>query len=178
MTRSAARRYSSRRRTPPDAELGHDLPPDRDIAAAFLRVAAPAAARLAVLCSPFSTLSLPLLRLIRQQIVPDAATGDIAEVVISRLFQPHDPADGGDGEILRFRDGARQVLQESLTESDAWRVYDALRARIDRLGSAGLFDAAVLNPSGDVALPAGLLPSVAETGTWRPRRPRLPRSIA
>ncbi|KDN81000.1 SAV_2336 N-terminal domain-related protein [Kitasatospora cheerisanensis] len=63
-------------------------------AAAFLHTASPAARRLAALCSPFSRLSLPLLRLVRQEAVPEAGTEDLAEVLTSGLLDtttPHRP---------------------------------------------------------------------------------------
>ncbi|MFH8496690.1 SAV_2336 N-terminal domain-related protein [Streptomyces coeruleorubidus] len=53
----------------------------------FLRTAAPAAARLAVLCSPFDRLSLGLLHLIRQELVTEATTADIAEVLTAGIFE-------------------------------------------------------------------------------------------
>ena len=139
-----------------------ELAVDQDSVEAFLRLSSAPAARLAVLCSPFQTVSLALLRLIRQDLVPAAATEHLAEVIISGLFLP--PETGANGVQFRFRDEARSVLQERLTESDLWRVYDVLRNRIDESppgpGPAGTFTAAVRDPAGDIALPAGPQPGL------------------
>jgi FxsC-like protein len=138
-----------------EGEAGGTTPPvDRDSVAAFLRLSSGPAARLAVLCSPFKTVSLPLLRLIGQDLVPAAATEDIAELLISGLFLA--PEAGADGPQFPFHDEARAVLQDRLADADLWRVYDVLRSHVnDGAGTAGTFTAAVRDPAGDVAVPAG-----------------------
>jgi tetratricopeptide (TPR) repeat protein len=146
---------------PADYGVDSDQPSDLESVRTFLRLAAPEAARLAVLCSLFATVTLPLLRFIRQELVPSASTGDLAEVIVSGLFLPPDPA--ADGDLLRFRDDARAALQEILAESDAWHIYDALQRHIDsQQGAARTFPAAIPAPSGGVVLPAELVPTFTD----------------
>ncbi len=142
----------------PDARRpASDLPSDQEVTAAFLRMASPEAARLAVLCAPFAAVSLPLLRLICQALVPTASTGDLAEVIVSGLFLP--PVETEDGAVLRFRDGARDALAELLSESDAWHVYDTLRQHITHHSNqTAAFAAVVHDPPGDDAPPVDLAP--------------------
>ncbi|GGQ96861.1 AAC(3) family N-acetyltransferase [Kitasatospora griseola] len=100
-----------------------DETPDDDPArraAAFLHTATPAARRLAALCSPFSRLSLPLLRLVRQEAVPEADTDDLAEVLTAGLLDTRTPA------ALTFHPEARAALAPHLTRHDAWTVHTAL----------------------------------------------------
>ena len=141
-----------------DADDNHV--PGEQLADAFCRTASPLAARLAVLCAPFSAVSLPLLRFICDAIVRGASTGDLAEVMVGGLFLP--PAYSPDGGVLRFRRGVRERLGEILPESDAWQIYEALRQHI--ITSAGLsatFPAGIPDPLGDISLPAELLPFAA-----------------
>ncbi|MFD8595011.1 SAV_2336 N-terminal domain-related protein [Kitasatospora sp. NPDC059646] len=103
--------------TPEDETEAED--PAR-LAAAFLHTAGPAARRLAALCSPFSRLSLPLLRLVRQEAVPEAGTDDLAEVLTSGLLDTSTPT------ALAFHPEARAALARHLTRHDAWTVHTAL----------------------------------------------------
>lgn len=131
----------------------------RAIVEAFLRAAAPEAARLAVLCAPFAAVSLPLLHFIRQQLVPNASTGDVAEVIVGGLFLPLEPSAPT---LLRFRDGVRARLQELLPEPDAWRTYEVLIRHINtRAGTTATFAAAIYDPLGDVTLSVDLQPFAA-----------------
>ena len=131
---------------------------------AFRRAASPEAARLAVLCAPFSAVSLELLELLSAELVPEASTADLSEVVVGGLFRPATTAqEGPGGELLRFRPGVRERLRELLPETDAWRAYVALIKHVTEQSGAdaGLFAAAVPDPLGDIAIPADLLPFAA-----------------
>jgi hypothetical protein len=122
---------------PSDSRLVSALPlspddtPDGDgahSADAFRKTASAPAARIAVLCAPFSRVTLSLLRLLAQELVPGASTADLAEVMAGGLFRP---PSGDHGDItLEFRPGVRERLQEMLTESDGWRVYDTLHRQV------------------------------------------------
>ncbi|MFD8493656.1 SAV_2336 N-terminal domain-related protein [Amycolatopsis sp. NPDC059657] len=79
-----------------------------ELLSTFRHTASPLALRLAVLASPFREVSLPLLQLVRRELMPEAADSDVAEVVISGLD--------------RFREG----LLDRLTTSDAWRLHELL----------------------------------------------------
>ncbi|WLW50524.1 SAV_2336 N-terminal domain-related protein [Streptomyces sp. YU58] len=90
----------------------------------FLRTASPAAARLAVLCSPFDRLSLDMLHVLRAEHVPDATTADVAEVVSSGVFALEtDPAGPV---ILRASPPVRARLEQELPEHEALRLSRTL----------------------------------------------------
>ncbi|MEU9079618.1 SAV_2336 N-terminal domain-related protein [Kitasatospora sp. NPDC048538] len=131
-------------------------PDDTPNVAAFLHTASPAAKRLACLSSPFSSLSLPLLQLIRQEAVPDATVGDLAELLTSGLVDTRTVADGPT--VLTFRAAARAALAPLLTRHDAWTVHAALTrhvaARRPRAGN-GLAAVAVADTA---SLPPELRP--------------------
>lgn len=115
---------------PAIGDLIEEGPPDADgahIADAFRKTSSAAAARLAVLCAPFADVDVPLLRLLAQSLVSEATSADLAEVIVGGLF--HSPAPASGDVTLQFRPGVRERLQELLTESDAWRVYDVLAER-------------------------------------------------
>jgi Tetratricopeptide repeat/NB-ARC domain len=132
----------------------------RELADAFCRAATPQAARLAVLCAPFSAVTLPLLQFICQELAPEASTRDVSEVIVGGLFRS--PSTGPGGAKLRFRPGVRTRLRELLTESDAWRTYEALnRHIIARVSTASVFAAGIPDPLGDIALPTDLRPFAA-----------------
>ncbi|MFF5965295.1 SAV_2336 N-terminal domain-related protein [Streptomyces collinus] len=91
---------------------------------AFLRTAAPAAARLGVLCSTFDRLSLDMLHVLRQELVPEATTADVAELIASDLFALHTDAAGA--VVLQAQPEARARLTADLSEHDALRLSRAL----------------------------------------------------
>jgi hypothetical protein len=155
----------ARRPPTPDTEGGTDpIAAGARLVNAFRRAASPQAARLAVLCAPFSAVSLELLDLLSAELIPDASTADLAEVIVGGLFRPATIGSGGPGgELLRFRPGVRERLRELLPESEAWRAYEVLIKHVSE-GSgadAGLFAAGVPDPLGDIAIPADLLPFAA-----------------
>ncbi|WP_149181653.1 NaeI family type II restriction endonuclease [Streptomyces sp. TRM49041] len=132
------------------------LPPGT-VAKGFLRTAAPRAARLAVLCSPFDRLSLQLLHVIRRELVPEATTADVAEVVTSGLFELEQASDGdGHGPLeLVLPDEARAVLRERLPAHEAWRVHQALDRHVASRGDGrARLPSVVRDPAGPQALPA------------------------
>ena len=150
-------------RHPPEADAGDAADPiaaGAHLVNGFRRAASPEAARLAVLCAPFSAVSLELLELLTAELIPEASTADLAEVIVGGLFRP---ATGQGGELLRFRPGVRERLRELLPETDAWRAYLALIKHVTEHSGvdAGLFAAAVPDPLGDIAIPADLLPFAA-----------------
>ncbi|WP_159424478.1 SAV_2336 N-terminal domain-related protein [Streptomyces sp. 3214.6] len=94
----------------------------------FLRTAAPAAARLAVLCSTFDRLSLDLLHVLRQELVPEAGTADVAELIGSDLFALHTDASGT--VVLQAPEAIRTRLEQSLPEHEALRLSRALNRHV------------------------------------------------
>ena len=90
----------------------------------FLRTASPAAARLAVLCSPFDRLSLDMLHVLRAEHVPEATTADVAEVVSSGVFALE--AESAGPVVLRASPQVRARLEQELPEHEALRLSRTL----------------------------------------------------
>jgi NADH:ubiquinone oxidoreductase subunit F (NADH-binding)/ferredoxin len=133
------------------------LPGGQDIVDGFLHIASPEAVRLAVLCAPYQQVGLPLLHLIREELVPEATASDEAEVVVSGLFTVSSDQSGG--ATLRFREGTRARLKNMLSARDAWLLHDALSRRVARQAAVGVgFPAVTRDSYGDVALPADAEP--------------------
>ncbi|MFI8521241.1 NaeI family type II restriction endonuclease [Streptomyces sp. NPDC085481] len=112
------------RTTSPNRPPATPLPPAA-LARNLLRTASPRAARLAVLCSPFDRLSLRLLHLVREQLVPEATVADVAEVVTSGVFRLEEHGTGGAVELLLPPD-AQAVLREHLPAHELWAVHQEL----------------------------------------------------
>ncbi|MFD4657111.1 SAV_2336 N-terminal domain-related protein [Kitasatospora sp. NPDC058444] len=142
--------------TSPFAEYAPPAPDAEGRAAAFLHAGSPAAKRLAALCSPFSRMSLPLLRLIRQETVPEASVSDLAELLTSGIADIA-TVDGGPT-VLTFSESARARLAPLLSRHDAWTVQAALTRYVAaRTPGAGTAVAAVA-AEGAQELPAELRP--------------------
>lgn len=143
--RAVTKRPSKRRTDPSAAER----------AESFLRTASTPAARLAVLCAPFTRISLPMLHLLREQAVPEAELADLAELVVSGMFAL---GSGPRQEVeLAFEDGVQAQLLTHLTVHDSWSTYHALTRHISMNPRAPGGVAAIAHtPDGMAMLPAGL----------------------
>ncbi|MFJ4858516.1 NaeI family type II restriction endonuclease [Streptomyces sp. NPDC088730] len=119
----------------------------------FLRTAAPPSARLAVLSSAFDRLSLPLLHLISQELVPEAATADLAELLTSSLFTLETRI-GGAVELV-VPPQVQPLLRQHLAERDVWRLQRALSRFVAARGGGrgGLPAVAAVGPDGGRGLP-------------------------
>ncbi|WP_103508584.1 Z1 domain-containing protein [Streptomyces sp. SM13] len=121
----------------------------------FLRTASTAAVRLTVLCAAFDRLPLAVLHLVREALVQDAATADVAEMVTSGLFEI---TGEGDSIELSIIGAAQEVLRERLAVDDVWQMRDALDRHVaKRLGGQGL-TSVVPDPSASGELYAELHP--------------------
>lgn len=128
----------------------------------FLASASTLAARLAVMCAPYTSMTMPLLHLVRQTMVPEATLEEVAEVVVSGLFSTSSASDGTP--VLRPRPGVRAGLEELLGADDTWRMYEALTQYIAaHAGSLSALSAAIRDPGGSVGLSAELRPFAAAT---------------
>ncbi|MFD9459544.1 SAV_2336 N-terminal domain-related protein [Streptomyces sp. NPDC060027] len=104
----------------------------------FLRTGSPSAVRLAALCSPFRRLSLPLMHLVRQQLLPEACVGDLAELLTSPGVTVEAHEDGPP--VIVFDDATRERLASRLSRRDAWHTYDALSRPIAARAPGGVED--------------------------------------
>ncbi|KOU33656.1 hypothetical protein ADK53_18090 [Streptomyces sp. WM6373] len=126
------------------------------LAEAFIRTASLPAVRLGGLCSAFRRLSLPLIQLIRQEVVRDATNSDIAELLMSEMLDIGASRD--DPRTITFRESARTPLARTAGRHDAWRVLDALSHHIAErvpLPGQGLNAIAALDTA---AVPGALRP--------------------
>ncbi|MFE2313871.1 SAV_2336 N-terminal domain-related protein [Streptomyces sp. NPDC059441] len=115
-------------------------------AQAFMHMASPAAVRLAALSCSFGRLTLPLLQLIRQEVVRDANNDDIAELLTSSLLSV-DTANQGPP-LITFTNQARDQLSTVASRHDAWQTYETLSryiAQRTRLPSKSLDAVAALS---------------------------------
>jgi FxsC-like protein len=133
----------TRRRTEPDPAA---------IVAALRRFASPAAVRLAVLSSQYARTTLPVVHLIRQSMVPDATLGDVAELLVSGVFDALELASGA----LVHRAGVRDLLGTLLAKSDAWRTHELLTRHIT--AAIGADTASPTGTRGSRSLPEQLAP--------------------
>nr|WP_042196291.1 SAV_2336 N-terminal domain-related protein [Kibdelosporangium sp. MJ126-NF4]CEL22523.1 putative serine/threonine protein kinase (regulator) [Kibdelosporangium sp. MJ126-NF4]CTQ89379.1 putative serine/threonine protein kinase (regulator) [Kibdelosporangium sp. MJ126-NF4] len=135
-----------------DDRADESAPTDEELLETFRRVASDSAFRLAVLSSPHTPVSLPMLRLLQDQFVPGGATGDIGEILaVGVAVAVHDNGTTA----LHFRDGVQKHLQALLTAPEAWRVYEALSAYVTQhASSSGEFFVATPDPTGDTVLSA------------------------
>ncbi|MFI9328965.1 SAV_2336 N-terminal domain-related protein [Kitasatospora sp. NPDC052868] len=123
----------------------------------FLRTAAPAAARLAVLCSQFDRLSLGLLHTIREELVPRATTADLAEVLTSGVFTWETDVDGSAQVVVPQQAQAR--LRQDLTEHEVWRLNRVLSRSVSlQSGGRGRLPAVVQHRNGQQEVSAASVP--------------------
>ncbi|NUP52939.1 MAG: tetratricopeptide repeat protein [Catenulispora sp.] len=143
-----------------------------ELVEAFFANASTPAARLAVMCAPYTSLTMPLLHLVHQTMVPEATVAELAEVVVSGLFDTSvaaatDAVNGAghaDAPLLRPRAGVQEALTELLGADEAWQMYDMLSRYIaGHAGSLAELKAAIRDPAGAVGLPAELRPFAAAT---------------
>lgn len=122
----------------------------------FRQVASEEAFRLAVLSSPHDPVSLQLLDLLRDQLVPTATVGDMAEIIASGVATAERHAGNT---VLRFRPELRPRLQQLLSAPEAWRIHEILTDYVaTHAGTPGDLVLAVPDPAGTATLPADIQP--------------------
>ncbi|MEE4589144.1 serine/threonine-protein kinase [Streptomyces sp. DSM 41602] len=135
----------------------------------FHHIASAPARRLAVLCSPQTELSLPLMRAVQETMEPDTGVTELAELVVSGLFE-HVPGSEPAELRLRFRPGVREVLHESLAAEDAWQVRLSLARFTERNTARQPHPIAVAAEHGKIRVPDTLAPftTLSERTLQRP----------
>ncbi|WP_406863916.1 TIR-like protein FxsC [Streptomyces sp. HUAS MG47] len=133
-----------------DAELDGEK-----LVESFLHRASTTAVRLAALCSSYAELSVALLHLVRQELVPEATPADLAEVVVGGLVSVDQGEEERSGPVLRFHAGVRERLAHRLGARDARRVRDAITRFVEANPNArSRFPAVTPSPSGDTTIAA------------------------
>jgi predicted regulator of Ras-like GTPase activity (Roadblock/LC7/MglB family) len=119
----------------------------------------PAAARLAVLYMSLPVITMPMAQLIRERMVPEASTADMAEVIVSGLLTTKT---GSEPPTFRPRAAVRSEFQKLLGAADTWQLHDILSGYVESHGhSPTTLRAAVPDKAGTVRLSAELLPFAA-----------------
>ncbi len=137
-----------------DAQAGD--PADVSSVESFRHVASDEAFRLAVLSSPHDPVSLQMLELLRDQLVPAASAGDMAEIIASGVATAERAAGNT---VLRVRPDLRHEFQQLLSAPEAWRVHEVLTDYVaTHAGTPGDLVLAVPDPAGSAVLPAELQP--------------------
>ncbi|MEV4511773.1 SAV_2336 N-terminal domain-related protein [Dactylosporangium sp. NPDC049525] len=132
-------------------------PTGPELVETFQHIATDPAERLARLCAPYSSITLPVLNAIRQELIPEATVSDVAELVAGGLMSAGRDRTGR--AYLEFRPGVQAVLMSQLRGNDVWRVYDALTKYVaEHHDSPPNFLAAMHDPDGLVNIPAEVLP--------------------
>ncbi|MGV9312132.1 TIR-like protein FxsC [Streptomyces sp. NPDC003691] len=128
----------------------------------FVQRASDPALSLAVLCSSFSRLNPALLHLVRQELVPDATTADVAEIVTGGLVDVAAGAMDRSGPVLVFRPGAREALARRLGVRDRLRTRETVSRWIAaRPAALSTFHALVPDPAGDRGIAGDSTPFAA-----------------
>ena len=122
----------------------------------FLHTASPEALRLAVLAATSEATTLAVLRAIQQELLPGSGVSDLAEVLVSGIFQ-HVPGNSGPDLRVRMNSDCRAGLQALASLQDRWDVYRAVSAAIQRASpeSASSFHAVIHDPQGDITVVEG-----------------------
>lgn len=154
--------------------------------ARFRSVAAAPLLQAAVHLSAAAPLTLPVVRLVHRVMRPDAAADELPMLLLGGLLERRSAATPGrddeaddDAIEFEFADGVRELLQRSLTRSDALEVRRAVSRHIsERSGSAVDFRALVLDPQGTLTLPHWARPFAEVTRQvqqlFAPRQPPAP----
>ncbi|MGW3424101.1 SAV_2336 N-terminal domain-related protein [Streptomyces phaeochromogenes] len=115
------------------------------------------AVRLAIAASSLDVFTLPVLDVLRERIVPDAALADIAEFLTAGLLTAtrHERADI----VYRFHPAAAEHLRGLLSRDQAWDAHFALTDHLKAHPQAphGIV-AALHSPTSQEMLPTGLRP--------------------
>jgi restriction system protein len=119
----------------------------------FLHMASPEALRLAVLAATSDSTTLAVLRAIQEELLPGSGVAELAEVLVSGIFQ-HVPDSNKPDLRIRMNAECRIGLQALASPQDQWDVYRAVSAAIRRASpeSAGGFQAAVHDPRGNITV--------------------------
>ena len=135
--------------TRPAPETGRDAPrPVDDMSAAttvdrFTAFASHEAMSLAGYFAAAGPLTLPAMRLIQREMLPDSDPGNLAEVYLGGLLRQV-PSPGDDDPRYDFRPGVRDLLFTSLTRSDAIRVMRIVADLASAHGSRATSSASAL----------------------------------
>jgi len=143
--------------------VGSQLSAEERVRAFHARASA-GAQRLARVLAGSPLLSLPLIRVLHQHLVPQPRTEHLAELLVGGLMERLPDDLGHDNLLLRFRPGVAQLLFEGTTTSQEWDVFELLTRYLERnAGSGNVVRAFLADPAGVGAVERALVP-FAEMG--------------
>jgi pimeloyl-ACP methyl ester carboxylesterase len=127
-------------------------------------------------------LSLPVMRTVQAAMLPSSGLSDLAEIIFSGLLtraQP-DAATSASSQDYTFVPGARERLLGALRSSEADEIITVVSAYVARHApdEGSRFTAAVLDPRGELALPAGATHWAEVHNLVRGRQKRLQTQLA
>ncbi|GAB1512559.1 SAV_2336 N-terminal domain-related protein [Actinophytocola sp. KF-1] len=107
-------------------------------------------------------LSLPLIRVLHEHLIPAPEPGQLAEIFVSGLLEKLTEGADAANLLLRFRPGVADLLYQGTTASQEWDVYEILTQHLERNASSGNAIRAVLpDPQGAATIDRGLVPFAA-----------------
>jgi hypothetical protein len=132
-----------------------ELADPADLVRAFRASVSPSAYRLAGYLSVVAPLTLPVMRLVQESMLPEAGTAELAEVFLGGLLRrlPGYFAGSADRVAYGFAAGVRETLQSTVTSSEALTLLDQVGSYLVRGQRGGRpFSAVLASPvGGDVA---------------------------
>ncbi|MFE2534706.1 SAV_2336 N-terminal domain-related protein, partial [Streptomyces sp. NPDC059371] len=146
----------------PRSRHGAEAPGLEVMADSFVRTAPPGAVRLAVLGSALDSLTVAMLKVLRERVVPEARMSDLAEVLSSGLLNVSRKA--GHDPLLAFIPGASKRLRQELTRRDVRLVHQAMSAHLSDHPYAPYGIQAVLHTAGAPGELAADLAPFAQAG--------------
>ena len=143
-------------------QVAHSRPSAAERVQAFQTRASVGAQRLARVLAGAPLLSLPLIRVLHEHLVPQPMTEHLAELLVGGLLERL-PGDARRGNLLlRFRPGVGELLYEGTTTSQEWDVFELLTHYLERNAGSGATVRAVLaDPDGTTTVEGGLVPFAA-----------------
>lgn len=128
---------------------------------AFQARASDGAQDLARILASAELLSLPLIRVLHEQLIPAPEVEQLAEVLVSGLLEEMPDNDVPPG-LLRFRPGVTDLLYQGTTTSQEWNVFEVLTRYLEHhVGSGDAVSAMFADPHGNAAANGDLMPFAA-----------------
>jgi hypothetical protein len=90
----------------------------------FLSRASPGAERLARVLASAPALSIPLILVLQESLLPETGVAELAEILSGSLLENTSGAEGQ--QLFRFRQGTREILQRGVTTFEEWDTYSAV----------------------------------------------------
>jgi serine/threonine protein kinase len=130
----------------------------------FWATASPVASRLAGLLAAAAVITLPVLRLVRQTLLPEAGQPHEAEVLFGGLLR-RAPGAGVDGPQFEFHPGVREMLLDAAPTDESLSVLEAVSDYLgEHLASGRTFRSVITDPTsaaGELGAEAGPFARIA-----------------